>query len=142
MMTQDIEHLFELDPVKAHERIMQATRPPPVIVHKEYRGTQPSRRDNGNGDDQPISTDDMIMIDAVAQALAETRNQLRDEFQSMIEDAVGSLTEEVAMLQGQMSVIINLINTIVSNNGNGSKMIEAETKTTRKVRVRRSESTT
>ena len=59
----------------------------------------------------------------------------------MVEDAVGSLTEQVATLQGQVSVLLNLIGTIVSNNGNGnnnSKTVEAsEIKTVRKMRVRR-----
>ena len=88
MIRQDeIEHLFD-DPVKNHERIMEMTRPPPVIVHKEYTGRQPSL---ANGDDQPLSTDDMI--EALAQALAETRIQLHDEFQSMVNEAVGPLTE-------------------------------------------------
>jgi hypothetical protein len=135
MIKEEFEHLLELDPVKAHDAIMRATRPPPMIVHKEYLGEQPSRRDNGNGEDQPMSTDDMIMIDAVAQALAETRIQLQDEFQGMIEDAVGPLTEQVAVLQGQVSVLLNLIGSIVGNNNSSVKEAsETRTKTVRRVR--------
>ena len=135
-MNEELERLLELDPVKAHDQIMRATRPPPVIVHKEYLGEQPSRRDNGNsnGEDQPMSTDDMIMIDAVAQALAETRSQLRDEFQGMIEDAVGTLTEAVAVLQGQVSVLMNLIGSLVSNSNSVKEASETKTKTVRRVR--------
>jgi hypothetical protein len=143
-MNEELEHLLELDPIKAHDQIMRATRPPPVIIHKKYLGEQPLRRDNGNGndngngEDQPMSTDDMIMIDAVAQALAETRSQLRTEFQSMIDDAVGPLTEAVAVLQGQVSVLMNLIGSLVSNGNSVKEASETRTKTVR--RVRQSES--
>ena len=140
-MNEELERLLELDPVKAHDQIMRATRPPPVIVHKEYLGEQPSRRDNGNGngEDQPMSTDDMIMIDAVAQALAETRIQLHDEFQGMIEDAVGTLTEAVAVLQGQVSTLLSVIGSIVGNNNNGNANggVEASETKTRTKTVRR-----
>ena len=138
MINEELDRLLELDPVKNHQRIMEMTRPPPVIIHKKYLGEQPSRRDNGNGngngEDQPMSTDDMIMIDAVAQALAETRSQLRDEFQSMIEDAVSPLTEQIAMLQGQVGVLLNLINAIVGNNNTVKEASETKTKTVRRVR--------
>jgi hypothetical protein len=144
MMTREndeLEQLLEGDPVKNHKRIMEMTRPPmPRIVHKEYTGRQPPLPDNG--DDQPLPPIDDDMIEAVAQALAETSSRLRDEFQIMVAEAVGPLTEQVAALQGQVGVLLNLINAIVGNNNSSRKMIEAETKTTRKVRVRRSESTT
>jgi hypothetical protein len=135
MIRQDeIEHLFD-DPVKNHERIMEMTRPPPVIVHKEYTGRQPSLAD---GDDQPLSTDDMI--EALAQALAETRIQLRDEFQSMVNEAVGPLTEQVAVLQGQVNVLLSLIGSIVGNNNNSSVKEASETKIKTVRRVRQIES--
>jgi hypothetical protein len=145
----EIENLLETDPIAAHERIMEMTRPTlPTIVHKEYTGRQPAL-DNGNGNEPPPFTDEQV--DIVAQALADVRVELRDEFASMIEEATGSLTEQVAVLQGQVSVLLSLIGTLVSNgngngnnNGNGTKSIEAdEVRTTRRVRVRRtSESTT
>jgi hypothetical protein len=130
-MNEELERLLELDPVKAHDKIMQMTRPPPVIVHKEYTGRQPSL---ANGDDQPLSTDDMI--EALAQALAETRIQLHDEFQSMVNEAVGPLTEQVAVLQGQVNVLLSLIGSIVGNNNNSSVKEASETKikTVRRVR--------
>ena len=135
MIRQDeIEHLFD-DPVKNHERIMEMTRPPPVIVHKEYTGRQPSL---ANGDDQPLSTDDMI--EALAQALAETRIQLHDEFQSMVNEAVGPLTEQVAVLQGQVNVLLSLIGSIVGNNNNSSVKEASETRTKTVRRVRQIES--
>jgi hypothetical protein len=101
MINEELEHLLELDPIKAHDQIMQATRPPPVIVHKEYRGRQPPLHDNG--EEPPSLPIDDDMIEALAQTLAETRIQLRDEFQSMVDDAMGPLTEQVAVMQGQMS---------------------------------------
>ena len=117
----------EIDPVKAHDEIMRATRPPPVIIHKEYTGRQPTLLDdtNGNGEQPPFSDE---QIDIAAQALAD----LRSEFQ----DAVAPLTEQVAVLQSQVSVLTNLIGSIVGNNVNGkSKSIEAsETKTNRRSR--------
>ena len=47
-MNEELEGLLELDPIKAHERIMHATRPPPMIIHKEYTGKQPPLPDNGD----------------------------------------------------------------------------------------------
>jgi hypothetical protein len=131
MIRQDeIEHLFD-DPVKNYERIMEMTRPPPVIVHKEYTGGQPSL---ANGDDQPLPPIDDDMIEAVAQALAETSSRLRDEFQSMVNDAVAPLTEQVATLQGQVSVLMNLIGVIVGNNNSIKEASETKIKTVRRVR--------
>ena len=139
--SERLEHLLEIDPRVAHDRIMQATRPSmPMIVHKEYTGTQPPlATDVDDGDElPPLFSDEQI--DVIAAALAEMRNEFRD----MVSDAMAPLTEQVAVLQGQMSVMMNLIGSIVSNNGNGnnnsSKSIEAsETRTTRRVRVRQSE---
>jgi hypothetical protein len=140
---RDIDELDRLmgDPVKNHERIMQMLRPTlPNIIHKEYT-RQPALIDdtNGNGNDQlQLLTDDLI--DALAQALAETRNELRVEFQAMVDTAMASLTEEVAVLQAQMNIVLSLIANNNNSNGNSSsKTIEAS-ETVRKVRVRRSTS--
>jgi hypothetical protein len=95
--TAELERLLELDPRDAHTKIMEMTRSPPVIVHEEYTGRQ-SLLDTDNDNDQlPMSTDEMI--DAMAQALAETRNDLRTEFEGIVADAMGPLTEQVAVLQ-------------------------------------------
>ena len=142
----ELERLIEGDPVKNHERIMKMMRPTlPNVIHKEFVGRQPVLVDDTNGNDQlPMSADEMI--DATAAVLAEMSNNLRTEFEGMTADAIGPLTEQVATLQGQMLVLLNMVNAIVGNNNNGngksSKSIEAETRTTRRVRVRRSESTT
>ena len=137
----ELERLIEGDPVKNHERIMQMMRPTlPNVIHKEYT-RQPSLIDdtNGNGNEPPPLSDEQI--DVVAAALSELRIEMRDEFQTMVTDAMGPLTEQVATLQGQIGVLLSLIGAIVSNNngnGNGSKSIEAsEVRTTRRVRVRR-----
>ena len=147
MIDEEIENLLETDPIAAHERIMQMTRSTlPTIVHKEYTGRQPALDSNGNGNEPPPFTDEQV--DIVAAAMAELRVEMRTEFQDMLESALGSLTEQLATVQGQVSVLLNLIGTLVSNgnngNGNNAKSIEAsdEIKTTRRVRVRRSESTT
>jgi hypothetical protein len=148
----ELERLVdEADPIAAHAKIMELTRPQPVIVHKRFSGQQLSRATADNDDDHLPLIDDS-MIDAVAEALAETRNKLRDEFQNTIENATGSLVEQVAMLQsqtatlqGQVGVLLNLIGTLVNNtNGNGNngtKSVEvSEIQTTRRVRVRRTSS--
>jgi hypothetical protein len=142
---RDIDELDRLmgDPVKNHERIMQMLRPTlPNIIHKQYT-RQPALIDdtNGNGNDHlQLLTDDLI--DALAQALAETRNELRVELQAMVDTAMASLTEEVAVLQAQMNIVLSLVANNNNNNSNGnssSKTIEAS-ETVRKVRVRRSTS--
>ena len=108
-----------------------------MIVHKEYTGKQPSL---ANGDELPSLPIDDDMIDALAQALAETRGQLRDEFQSMVNEAVSPLTEQVAVLQGQVSVLMNLIGSLVGNNNNNHIKEASETKTKTVRRVRQIES--
>jgi hypothetical protein len=140
MMRQDIneelEHLLE-EPVKNHERIMQMLQPTqPAVVYKDYTGKQPSRvlddtNGNGNGELPPLLSDEQI--DVFAQVLAETRSQVRDEFQAMVADAVGPLTEAVAVLQGQVSVLMNLIGGRVNNN-TVKEASETKTKTVRRVR--------
>ena len=118
--------------MKNHKRIMEMTRPPPVIVHKEYTGKQPPL---ANGDDQPLPPIDDDMIEAVAQAMADLSSRLRDEFQSMLNDAVSPLTEQVAVLQGQVNVLLSLIGSLVGNNNNHIKEAsETRTKTVRRVR--------
>ena len=157
-MTQNIndelERLLEADPIASHAKIMELMRPQPII-HKDFHGRQPAIGDDTNGNEPgPLLYDQIdLMIDAMAQALAQTSNELRAEFESMIENTTGSLVEQVALLQsqtatlqGQVGVLMSMISGIVSNNNsssvNTSRSIEAETKTTRRVRVRRSESTT
>ena len=110
MIKEEFEHLLELDPVKAHDAIMRATRPPPMIIHKEYTGKQPQLIPD-DSDQPPLFSDEQI--DVVAQALADLRIEMRGEFQDM---AVGPLTEAVAVLQGQVSVLMNLIGSLVNNN--------------------------
>jgi len=87
-------------------------------------------RDNGNGDEPPSLPIDDDMIEALAQALAE----LRIEFQSTIDDAVGSLTEQVATLRGQVSVLTSLVGSLVGNSNAVKEASETKTKTVRRVR--------
>ena len=126
MRQDEIEHLFE-DPVKNHERIMQILQPPqPAVVYKDYTGKQPSLpgvADNGDDQQPPLFSDEQI--DVVAQALAD----LRLEFQDAIDATVAPLRameQRVAVLEGQLSVMMNLINTIV---GSGKSIEASETKT-------------
>ena len=59
----------------------------------------------------------------------------------MVDTAMASLTEEVAVLQAQMNIVLSLIasNNNSNSNSSSSKTIEAS-ETVRKVRVRRSTS--
>ena len=95
-------------------------------------GLQPPLPDdaNGNGNDPPLFNDDQLGV--LAQAIAD----LRIEFQGMVDNAVGPLKEAVAVLQGQVSTLLSLINTIVSNNNNSGikEASETRTKTVRRVR--------
>jgi hypothetical protein len=128
MINEELDRLLELDPVKNHQRIMEMTRPPPVVIHKEYTGKQPSLPDNG---EQLLFSDEQI--DTIAQALAELRADLRDEWQAAIDKAITELRgekdlhEAIAELRGQLAVVMNLF-------GNGPKLFEAE-QTVRKLKV-------
>ena len=137
MIKEELEHLLELDPVKAHDAIMRATRPPPMIIHKEYTGKQPQLLPD-DSDQPPLFSDEQI--DVIAQAFADLRTEMRGELQSMVDDAMGQLTEQVAMLQGQVSVLMNLIGSIVGNDNNNSVKEASETKTKTVRRVRQIES--
>ena len=60
-MNEELERLLELDPVKAHEQIMRAPRPPPVIIPKNILAS--NRRFNGNGDELPsLPSDEQIDV--------------------------------------------------------------------------------
>ena len=60
---------------------------------------------------------------------------MRGEFQDMVNDALGPLMEQVTVTQGQMSVLLSLINTIVGNSNNSIKEAsETKIKTVRRVR--------
>lgn len=139
MNQRDIDELERLmdDPVKNHTEIMQRLQPTlPSIIYKDFVGKQPALDSNGNNNDlPPMSSDEMI--DAMAQALAQTRDDLRAEFQDTLDAAMAPWTEAVAVLQAQMNIVLSLIANN-NNNGNGTKSIEAdEVRTTRRVRVRR-----
>ena len=65
---------------------------------------------------------------------------MRDEFQATMDTAIAPLTEQVAVLQGQVGTLLSVINSVITNNANGSnsvnKTIEAS-ETVRRVRVQR-----
>jgi hypothetical protein len=106
--------------------------PQPRIVYK-------MREDNGDGplpsnnDQWPVLSDEAL--DVIAAALAETRADLRDEWQVAIDKAITELRGErdlhevIAELRGQLAAVMNLV-----GNGNGPKLFEAE-QTIRKLRV-------
>ena len=72
-------------------------------------------------------------LDVIAAVLAETRAELRDEWQAAIDKAVTELRgekdlhEAIAELRGQLAAVMNLF-------GNGPKLFEAE-QTVRKLKI-------
>ena len=107
--------------------------PLPHIVYK----TRESNSDGtdvlpGDNDQWPVFSDEQL--DVIAAALAETRVELRDEWQAAIDKAVTELRgeqdlhEAIAELRGQLAAVMNV------GNGNGAKLFEAE-QTVRKLKV-------
>jgi hypothetical protein len=142
----ELDRLEQLmgDPVKNHERIMNMLRPIlPSIIHKDFHGRQPALDDDTNNNEPAPLLDDQIdmMIDAMAQALTQTRSELRAEFADIVENAIGSLAEQVAVLQVQMNIVLSLIGNTNTNNNNAisskSSIEASEVRTTRRVRVQR-----
>ena len=104
----------------------------PRIVYKT--------RENNNDDNDvlPVDNDqgpvfDDELLDAIAEVLADTRAELREEWQAAIDKAVTELRgekdlhEAIAELRGQLAALMNLFS-------NGPKLFEAE-QTVRKLRV-------
>ena len=106
--------------------------PLPHIVYK-------TRENNSVGTDVlPVDNDpgpvvDDELLDAIAEVLADTRAELREEWQAAIDKAVTELRgekdlhEAIAELRGQLAALMNLF-------GNGPKLFEAE-QTVRKLKV-------
>jgi hypothetical protein len=106
--------------------------PPPHIVYKT--------RENNSDDTDVLSVDndqgavvDDELLDAIAEVLADTRAELREEWQAAIDKAVTELRgekdlhEAIAELRGQLAALMNLF-------GNGPELFEAE-QTVRKLKV-------
>ena len=77
-----------------HKTIVDARVYPSKQLIDDY-GDQPS-----SFDDQPPFTDDQI--DIVATVIA----QIRTDMQNTIDDAVGPLRERIAMLEGQVNMLV------------------------------------
>jgi hypothetical protein len=114
--------LAEYDPIVDHNRVMEATRPVrkdgPQLVFKDGPGKVIRQID-----DQPPLTDDLV--DALAQVLVELRKDCR----VMIDEVVTPLRERVAVLEGQLAMLVNML-----GGNNGGKSLEAS-EVIRKVRV-------
>ena len=104
----------------------------PHIVYK-------TREDNSDDTDVlPVDNDqgpvfDDELLDAIAAVLADTRAELRDEWQAAINKAITELRgekdlhEAIAELRGQLAALMKLF-------GNGPKLFETE-QTVRKLKV-------
>ena len=101
----------------------------PPIVYKVRNGsiTDDSYASLIGYDDNPPFTDEQI--DIVAQALAETRIELRSEIEVMIANAMSEVKERISRIEGQLDVLMMLL----SGDG-GIKSLEA---TERKLKVSR-----
>ena len=106
--------------------------PLPRIVYKT------TENNSDDADVLPVDNDqgpvfDDELLDAIAEVLADTRVELRDEWQAAINKAITELRgekdlhEAIAELRGQLAALMNLF-------GNGPKLFEAE-QTVRKLRV-------
>lgn len=143
----ELERLVEeCDPIASHAKIMSYLQPSmPHIVHKEHFNKQlPFHTVADNGEEQsPMSSEEQI--DALAAVIVEIKNDLRAEFEDIVENAVGSLAEQVAAMQTQVNVLQGQVSTLLSMIGNNTnsgtrsivRSVEAtETVRKRKVRVR------
>ena len=98
----------------------------PHIVYK----TKDNDSNRADVRDDPFSDEQM---DILAAVLAETRADLRDEWQTAIRKAITELRgekdlhEAIGELRGQLAAVMNLF-------GNGPKLFEAE-QTVRKLKV-------
>jgi hypothetical protein len=114
------ERLLEEDPLLAHDGIMRARMPMPRIVHKRYNNEPTiSRRDDmasppDNGD-TPLLNDELL--DAIAAALVEVKNEMRDE----VEATVAPLRERIITLEAQLSTLLALF-----GNNNSRSLIRCD----------------
>jgi hypothetical protein len=90
----------------SHENIMAVTRYDPPIVHKTIDNAQyPDYSDEPPPtEDPPLGFTDEQM-DAMAQVIADTRM----EFQGMIDQANAPLRERIAMLEGQVQTLLQVL---------------------------------
>ena len=106
--------------------------PLPRIVYKTRESNSDSTDALPVDNDQGPVVDDEL-LDAIAEVLADTRAELRDEWQAEIRKAITELRgeqdlhEAIAELRGQLAAMMNLF-------GNGPKLFEAE-QTVRKLKV-------
>jgi hypothetical protein len=120
-----LDSLLEADPIASHDAIMAATAVPvPAVVFKEYDRRQvplidDTDTDNGDVDPPPFTYEQM---DVMAEVLAQTKLDLA----AQIEAAIAPLSQRLAVLEGQMSLLTALL-------GN-SKSYEAS-EVIRKIRV-------
>ena len=104
----------------------------PLIVHKVHDNNDGVAGGDGFSD---------LQIDAIAMALAGLRAEIRDETQAAIATAVAKLrdendlTEAVAQLRGQVSVLLNLIGGNGNGNSNNPKLLDASGEIVRKLTV-------
>jgi FMN phosphatase YigB (HAD superfamily) len=106
-----------------------------ALPHIVYKARENNSDDTDvlpvDNDQGPVLDDELL--DAIAEVLADTRAELREEWQAAIDKAVTELRgekdlhEAIAELRGQLAALTNLF-------GNGPKLFEAE-QTVRKLKV-------
>ena len=103
----------------------------PRIVYKTRENNSDDTDVLPSDNDQSAFNDELL--DAIAEVLADTRVELRDEWQAAINKAITELRgekdlhEAIGELRGQLAAFMKLF-------GNGPKLFEAE-QTVRKLKV-------
>jgi len=90
----------------SHEAIMDDTRRTlerarPVIYSQPVFTPAVKQSEQSSPDD--------FWIDVMAEALSETRIDLRSEFSAMVEKAQAPLREHIARLEGQLAMLLTLL---------------------------------
>jgi hypothetical protein len=123
---------LEDDSIKAHDLLMERLRSSlieksamPAIVRKVHDDARvmPQRQLDDAVDGDALAPDQMALADAIFQ--------IRQETQSMIDNAVASLRERIATLEGQLNMLMSMI-----GNGNSSNKEFEASEVVRKLRVR------
>jgi hypothetical protein len=109
----------------------QSDEPLPLVVYKRFCGEQPylNNKDDSVVVDPLVLTDDDLM-EVIANALAQTRMEFRDE----IDAATAVLNQRIVVLEGKFELLTSLLTSVLGNNNNGVKSFEAS-EIVRKVRV-------
>lgn len=118
---EERERVLDEDPLAMHDALM-ATRPPPQIVYKKFVGRQEPLADDTNINVDPATSDALFNNDQM-EVMADVLAQTRIDLQARIDDATAPLRERIAVLEGQLSMLTNLLG---SSSSNKSRLIRCD----------------